>query len=1210
MLHFEKLPILQGNNHSVRPLRICFVTHEYLGYPMCGGIGTAVTNWAEALTDAGHHVDVLLTQDVPVRASAADSKKPSISFLRAMNTYHSSSNLIVKSHRVFSHLASCAYDVVYFHEWLGQGYYSLLAKRQCLAFEKTLLCTVAHGPTPWVNEANQQLPFSATCIEAEYMERKSVELADVLLSPSRFMLSWMDGYGWRLPVRTHILPYYTGLPAPPGDASQTSPPIPREIVFFGRIETRKGVALFCDAVDILAANGSCPETVTFLGLPGTVEGLSASEYLRHRATPWPCRWQHRANMSRSEAIAYISNRPCLAIMPSISDNSPNTVYECLSAGIPFLATKTGGTPEIVAEGDRERILFHHRPAALADRLREALSKGVQPARPALTSDEARSLWLGWHAHLSHERFWTPPDEDANGQKPFPKVSVCLTHHDRPETLMEALGSLKTQDYPEYEVVLVDDGSELPESHAALEALEKDFTSRGWILSRGKNRYLGAARNACARLANGEYLLFMDDDNLAKPHELSTFVRAARATGADVLTCVADFFKAPGPKGDKKPQPLGYYVPLGGAVGAGFLSNSFGDANMLVKASVFKELGGFTEDRDAGFEDWEFLAKAVLAGYDLQVVPLALFSYRANPTGMLKTTRADLNLRRAMRPYLERFPTELAQAMLLCQGAPERLRAARNEIWALRQVLEDDHGGRPSTDSQGMTDTVRELEAPRPSPFWLGKVLRRSPLGMAARRLRRESDARLLRGNRLFDAKWYLAAYPDVAAAAADPVVHYLAHGTSEGRNPNACFDTRFYLETYRDVAASGLNPLVHYIRYGQAEGRAPMPPRESSSLFSSSINVSATKSPRVICPAADWAVSGVHSVVERIGEGLRDNGWDFLILFTASRESVLKSSDGRLPSLPHEFLPISGLEGQHYVRALGDFFSRHAPCVFFCGCDFRANRAAALMPGTAGVIVHSHSDEDVYYEQSALLAGTCKANICVSCAVEDKVRRLRGLEGKTWHIPNGGLHAEEVRSRPEVTTGAPGEVELRCVYTGRLVQRQKRVLDFIPLVRYLELSGRPYQISLIGQDFDGTEAVLRRELRGPISRGQVRLPGRMGRDELLRELDAHDFFLLLSDYEGFSVSLAEAMGRGCVPLVASTYSGNREIVRSGHNGMVMDHRDYRRWAQWLLDTSADRASWLRLSRAASETVRSSFTIEHQMERIDALLRTLWTPEGI
>jgi hypothetical protein len=73
----------------------------------------------------------------------------------------------------------------------------------------------------------------------------------------------------------------------------------------------------------------------------------------------------------------------------------------------------------------------------------------------------------------------------------------------------------------------------------------------------------------------------------------------------------------------------------------------------------------------------------------------------------------------------------------------------------------------------------------------------------------------------FDAAYYLAHNPDVAAAGVDPLFHFNVVGWTEGRDPNAFFDTEGYLAHYADVAAAGMNPLQHYAQFGWHEGRDP-----------------------------------------------------------------------------------------------------------------------------------------------------------------------------------------------------------------------------------------------------------------------------------------------------------------------------------------------------------------------------------------------------
>ncbi|HJQ60735.1 MAG TPA: glycosyltransferase [Vineibacter sp.] len=74
---------------------------------------------------------------------------------------------------------------------------------------------------------------------------------------------------------------------------------------------------------------------------------------------------------------------------------------------------------------------------------------------------------------------------------------------------------------------------------------------------------------------------------------------------------------------------------------------------------------------------------------------------------------------------------------------------------------------------------------------------------------------------LFDTAWYLARNPELAAAGVNPLLHFLRRGGAEGQSPSPLFDSAWYLRRYPDVATSGINPLVHYILHGVAENRDP-----------------------------------------------------------------------------------------------------------------------------------------------------------------------------------------------------------------------------------------------------------------------------------------------------------------------------------------------------------------------------------------------------
>lgn len=76
---------------------------------------------------------------------------------------------------------------------------------------------------------------------------------------------------------------------------------------------------------------------------------------------------------------------------------------------------------------------------------------------------------------------------------------------------------------------------------------------------------------------------------------------------------------------------------------------------------------------------------------------------------------------------------------------------------------------------------------------------------------------------LFDSKWYLSRYADVAAAKIDPLRHYEEYGAFERRDPHPFFDTTWYLDQFADPIEVGNDALRHFIAIGAALGKSPHP---------------------------------------------------------------------------------------------------------------------------------------------------------------------------------------------------------------------------------------------------------------------------------------------------------------------------------------------------------------------------------------------------
>ncbi len=691
-------------------LRVVIVTPDIHGPIRNGGIGTAFAALAQQLAQWGARTTVAYalgghSESEPVSHWQGHYAALGINFLALDDTALNKSPRLDSppvrqlSWRVYRWLEQNQndFDVAIFPEWMGLAYYALLAKGQGLAFKHLSIVVNAHSPEAWAAEGNRALPQYLDFVDRDFMERESVRRADWVISPSRYMLDWMRSRQWELPescrVIQNLMAETTDGPGVP-DELQT----PETLVFFGRLEHRKGLKLFCDAIDRLpTARRNALRAIHFLGKavihPG---GFESTRYIAERSRNWGVRIEVVTDKNKDEALAELAQPGVLAVIASLSENSPYTVLECLHHGVRFVAARVGGITELVHPDDAQFCLFPPNPQGLVNCLQNVLTHGAPVIRIAQPQSGTREQWKSWFQEVAQQRAAAAAADaqHVGFAAELPLVSVCLVHYNRPHFLALSLDSLRAQTYANLEVVLVDDGSPSAEAQRYLENLEPEFTRRDWQIIRQQNSYLGAARNRGAEAARGQYVLFMDDDNIAMPHEVETFMSAAQHSKADVLTCASAVFSETPPA-----EPSYVWLPLGGAAGAGMFRNVFGDANAFWKRSTYLELGGHTTDYGVGHEDWELFAEAVLSGAKLELVPLPLFWYRVNAKGMLRAGDSWADHARSARAYLRHDPHGLGMASayaVLLQRAKEQEgdlglkgggRLARGLARALRMATE-------------------------------------------------------------------------------------------------------------------------------------------------------------------------------------------------------------------------------------------------------------------------------------------------------------------------------------------------------------------------------------------------------------------------------------------------------------------------------------------------------------------------------------------
>jgi hypothetical protein len=201
-------------------------------------------------------------------------------------------------------------------------------------------------------------------------------------------------------------------------------------------------------------------------------------------------------------------------------------------------------------------------------------------------------------------------------------------------IAESIASVLAQTYPNWELIVVDDGS--TDGTATIVASFGDLRIR---YAYQENYGLPAARNAGIRLARGEFLAFLDADDLWDPQFFQACLGylAGRQDVAGVYTAS----RMIDPQGRVLPQRGDAYWS-GVDLHRRLLEGGFFPPNaVLVRAAVVRDVGLFDTDlRGRGTEDWDLWLR-ITERYSMQRLAKPLAYYRVYP-GSMATDAAGMH----------------------------------------------------------------------------------------------------------------------------------------------------------------------------------------------------------------------------------------------------------------------------------------------------------------------------------------------------------------------------------------------------------------------------------------------------------------------------------------------------------------------------------------------------------------------------------------
>lgn len=220
----------------------------------------------------------------------------------------------------------------------------------------------------------------------------------------------------------------------------------------------------------------------------------------------------------------------------------------------------------------------------------------------------------------------------------PLVSVIIPAYQAAWLINEALDSVATQTYANWEIIVVEDGTD-DGTEALLATMAKTWgTDRVRYHRHSTNQGLSATRNTAIELAQGQYIALLDHDDIWQPHHLEKAMAVLQTQPVDLSYAQADFFE------DGSHRSLGICGPDSNDL-AGFptslLSKNFIPVcSVVMKKQVWERVGGF-DTALKRVEDLDFWLRAIEAGFQFAYIPEVMAGYRQSNPAAMTANKAEI-----------------------------------------------------------------------------------------------------------------------------------------------------------------------------------------------------------------------------------------------------------------------------------------------------------------------------------------------------------------------------------------------------------------------------------------------------------------------------------------------------------------------------------------------------------------------------------------
>lgn len=697
---------------------ICLVTNEFEGIDINGGIGTYYRELAILLSKNGWNVTILYIIVKAKQQSILDINKYAKFFYLehgipiytaqdiCNNFKDKSSNILLKLDQLYineywlghSHVAHEAlqilikdynlnFDLIEFPECCALGIIPIRMGKIFGDYNDSRIIVKLHSPSLWIAESLFYASLTQFEIKLDYLERYSFENADIQVSPTQYLLGWSRDRGWRVKDSASICRYPVSLniacnyPESWGDRDK--------IVFFGRLEGRKGIHEFIEALRyIKQIDPAFVQRYSIIFL-GRVSDIS-KEFIKNNLADYRCEF-YRFN--RRDAIKFLKEAAKLVVIPSYQDNYPNTVIECMCEGIPFITSRGGGIPEMIGIDSElyssiscdvsDPMTFGNLILKYLNLDKDTLYTFLNLANQRVKSITNPKDILKWYdEQLTNNGKSSKISNEIINEAPGVTIIIPTFNETTEKYLDKTIISLLNQTYKNI-CIIINDASTDPGAILKLNYLIKKYSEHTNIKIIHQNHNgIANALNQILPYVDTKYVMEVDGDNLSLPEMVETFVHGMEnREDISALSCYNMWFYDNDECKILEAMHNGIHArdisnkcmitPVGPCLPCIFFENTIGDANSIYLTKVVKQLGGWPDDK-LGFQDWAMWIKMIANGFAIDVIPKFLYYYRDRQLSDAKSKKlinVDNNNLKFVRIFIQNNPDYFYQS---CYESLQRL----------------------------------------------------------------------------------------------------------------------------------------------------------------------------------------------------------------------------------------------------------------------------------------------------------------------------------------------------------------------------------------------------------------------------------------------------------------------------------------------------------------------------------------------------------